>query len=765
MAHVGDFLIFTALAFSVASLVLYVLAWRGKEHLLALARRCFIVTAASVVVALGTLLYLILSHDYSVAYVYSYSSNDLPLGYLIASLWGGQEGTFLLWLFYTCILGVVMMFTAKQFEKGNMFFLNLFVLSLLLILIKKSPFEIMPVFKSDGAGLNPLLQNFWMTIHPPIMFIGFAGAIFPFCFAMTALIHRRYEIWSEAARRWTMFAWAALGVSLVMGGYWAYETLGWGGFWAWDPVENSSFIPWIFLTAQVHSLFIKRQRRGLMRFSMVVTALTFWSVLYGTFLTRSGVLADFSVHSFVDLGINSFLVGGLFTFIGIGAFLLIWRWRDITPERSFSSVNSRSYLVTLGVVMLFLGGVLVLLGTSAPLLTRLAEKPSNVGLPYYFATMTPIAIALLLLIGLFPAFKWNDGIAKRKLLIAGPIAAALTFTVLAATGVTAQVMYLLLFAMAAWALVVNLYVVVTGLLEKNLKPGYIAHVGLAVALIGAASSNGLETKETINLTQNQPVNAMGYQLTFTDVEQTTKGFDCHVDMRRGDEYVRATLPHEFPKNSEGVMKKPQVVNYLAYDIYLSPMSMTEAQVNDPGRLMLKKGETAKLDKYEFTFTQFDLTGAHGDEKSSDSVMTVAAEVSVKYNGKTEQLTPRMIVQRAGIDHVAATFDGGAGEVTIAGVRPEDGGVMLGIKGAFLPAGTTSDATLVIELSKKPLIGLFWIGALITFSGGLLSMRRGIRNGNQSEGLAAAVSPTTETDNQTAEKVPVQSLLTGETPGL
>ena len=172
-------------------------------------------------------------------------------------------------------------------------------------MLKKSPFELAPVVNAKRSGLNPLLQNFWMTIHPPIMFLGFLGAVFPFCFALTALVERKYHLWSEAARRWTMFAWSTLGVSLVMGGYWAYETLGWGGFWAWDPVENSSLIPWLFLTAQVHSLFIKQQRRGLMRFSLFVVCLTFWSVLYGTFLTRSGVLADFSVHSFVDLGINA----------------------------------------------------------------------------------------------------------------------------------------------------------------------------------------------------------------------------------------------------------------------------------------------------------------------------------------------------------------------------------------------------------------------------------------------------------------------------
>jgi cytochrome c-type biogenesis protein CcmF len=484
-----------------------------------------------------------------------------------------------------------------------------------------------------------------------------------------------------------------------------------------------------------------------MRFSLVVTALTFWSVLYGTFLTRSGVLADFSVHSFVDLGINAFLISGLFTFIGIGAFLILFRWREITPERSFSSVNSRSYLVMLGVVFLFLGGILVLLGTSAPLITRLAEKPSNVGLPYYFATMTPIAIGLLLLIGLFPAFKWNDGLSRKKLLYFGAAASVLMVLALTITGVTYRVMYLALFAAAAWAFVVNAYVAINGFREGKLKAGYIAHVGLSMALAGAASANGLETKETLTLTQNQPLAAMGYELTFTNVEQTPKGFDCHVDVRGDHDQFYAVLHHEFPKNAEGVMKKPHVETFALYDLYLAPSSFKEAEGSQAGRLTLKKGEPGKLDKYAFTFNKFDLSGAHGEAQTSDSVMSVAAELTVTYDGKTESVAPRMKVQPSGILHDAATFDAGNGTVTIAGVRPEDGGVIIDIQGAFVPAGNVVPASLVIEFSKKPLIQLFWLGAFIAFSAGLLTMRR------KKKGNVAAAEPT-----------PVTSLSSDQTSG-
>ncbi len=717
MARFGDYFIYAAFTFAILSAITFFLAWRGRDQYHNLARNFYRLAAGFVVAAIVTLLMLILRHDYSVAYVYSYSSNDLPWFFLVSSLWGGQEGTFLLWLTYTVILGTIMMATAKQFEKGNMFFLNLFIISLLLILIKKSPFEMSPVLREDGAGLNPLLQNYWMTIHPPIMFLGFSTAVFPFCFALTALVERKYHIWAEAARRWTMFAWCALGVSLVMGGYWAYETLGWGGFWAWDPVENSSLIPWLFLTTQVHSLFIKQQRRGLLRFSLFVVCLTFWSVLYGTFLTRSGVLADFSVHSFVDLGINAFLIGGLFFFVGLGSFWLILRWREIKPEKSYSKVASRSYLVTLGIVILFLGGWLVMLGTSAPLITRLAEKASNVGQPYYFTTMTPIGVAILLLTALFPAFKWNDGMSRKRLLFIGMAAGLATVATMLITGFTYQIIYLALFGCAAWSLTSNGYVFFSSLVQKKIKPGYLSHVGLATALVGAAIANGFQTKEQLTMIQNQPVKAMGYMLNFTSVTDTPKGFDCHVDVTDANgRYFTATLPHEFPKNSEGVMKKPYVANFLTHDLYLSPVSVDRPASNDAGTLFLKKGETSKVDKYEITFNRFEVPN-HG----TDSALSASALVTIKYDGKSEDVAPKINVVGKDVTPTTASFDQGRGTILIAGLRPEDGGVNLKVIGDFVVAAPPTPATLVMEFSNKPLIGLFWFGAMITFAGGALSM--------------------------------------------
>lgn len=755
MAYIGEYFVFLATVCAVGSALFYFLAWRGRDHLLNMARQFFRLTAAFVFASIGTLLYLILTHDFTVVYVFQYSSTELPLYYLISTLWGGQEGTFLLWITFVSIMGLVMMRTARDYERGNMFWISLFILSILVILLKKSAFELMPVWRAEGSGLNPLLVNFWMTIHPPIMFVGFAASVIPFSFGMTALVDRKYDSWAQAARRWTIFGWTVLGLAIVLGGYWAYETLGWGGYWAWDPVENASLIPWIFLTAQLHTLYVKRQRRGLIRFSLFMVMLSFWSILYGTFLTRSGVLADFSVHSFVDLGINQFLIGGLLTFVGLGLFMLVLRWRDIKPDPSFSTVNSRTYLVALGIVVTFVGGLLVLIGTSAPLLTRFTDNPSSVSLNYYFVTMTPVAIVMMFLIALVPAFKWQQGMHRPKLLIAGGAAMTLTMLTLVVTGFTYQVVYLLLFGGAAAALVTNGFVLARSLKNGKVFSAYLAHVGLAIMFIGAAASTDFQSKQTVSIPQNQSVQALGYDVRFANMVGTDKGFDCHLEVTHGDNQFTAVLPHEFPKNSEGVMRKPFVKNYLLDDLYISPLAIEEGEQSSAGQVYLEKGQVDHLDKYHVKFIDFETVGH--DEQQAD--MTAAAKLEISYDGKIEEVRPALLVKGQDITPTQVAFDGGRGEVSIVGVRPENGGVVLQFAGDFVGGGTTQASVLVLEITRKPLIQVFWLGTFMVFLAGVLIVTQ--RQGGKS-GIVTAVTADTSDDARQEQRAESEDIPTRST---
>lgn len=730
----GDFLIYDSLILFVGSAVCYALAWRGKAALRKPGRVLFTAGAACLLAVSAILMTLIITHDFSVSYVANYSSTDLPLYYLISTFWGGQEGTFILWMLFIAILGIPLMYTAgKKYEHGVMFYLSLILLSIMVIVIKKSPFELLPFTPLEGNGLNPLLQNYWMVIHPPTMFVGFAAAAFPFVFALTALTQRSYDDWVDKARRWTLFAWLFLGIALIEGGYWAYETLGWGGFWAWDPVENSSFIPWIFLTTQVHSTFIRKHRGGLTRFSMFMVCLTFLSVLYGTFLTRSGVLGDFSVHSFVDLGINNFLIGGLFFFMALTAGLFMWRWNDIRSAASFSSVASRSYLVTLGVVVLFLGGLLTLLGTSAPLLTRFTDTPAAVAISYYQITMNPIAIAILILLSLFPTFKWDSGVQRRWILVVAGAIAVVTYIVLFfAVDIHTQT-YMIILSLAPAAIWTNAYFLWKRSKKSYIASPYLIHVGLALLLVGATVSAGLENGTKVELRQGEEVHAMGYHLTFTGTEREgifESQFISISDPDGSNAFVAVTSSRTQVRDNS-VMRMPHVEQRLLYDIYLAPLALEMIGDEDPGLIMLAKEQTGSLGKYAITFNGFEVS-SHGDEGEEESELNRAeALVTISYDGKTEDIRPALVIQQDGLIPISAAFDSGAGEVFITNIDAENGAVALKFIGAFVPPREKEpQLSLVVEMTFKPLINLFWLGALTIFIGGGISLSHGPRKNSK-----------------------------------
>jgi len=242
---------------------------------------------------------------------------------------------------------------------------TLTLLGLLFILVRDSPFKMLGKTPTDGLGLNPLLQNNWMVIHPPIMFVGYAASAIPFAFAMASLWRRKYDGWAERAFPWALGGFIVLGTAITMGGYWAYKTLGWGGYWGWDPVENASFIPFLFGTTMIHGLHMERAKGRYRRANYVFAFLTYISVLYGTFLTRSGVLADFSVHSFVDLGISGWLTLLLGGFFLLGLYLLVTRWKQIPTEPNEDPFLSRGTFMVLATITILVAAVVITAGTSA----------------------------------------------------------------------------------------------------------------------------------------------------------------------------------------------------------------------------------------------------------------------------------------------------------------------------------------------------------------------------------------------------------------
>ncbi|MEO1367371.1 MAG: cytochrome c biogenesis protein CcsA, partial [Acidobacteriota bacterium] len=342
--------IWCSVIFAVASLWGYTLAAGGDQKALVYARRSYGFFALSIVLSAVVLGLALWRRDFRIEYVYQYSGLELADHFQIAAFWAGQKGSFLIWLLWSALMGLFVRRTAGRDEPTVMWAYLLTVFGLVLILAKNNPFVMLPETPMDGAGLNPLLQDDWMVIHPPVMFIGYAAAAVPYAFAMAAMWRGDTSNWASRAFPWTLFGFLVLGAGILMGGYWAYRTLGWGGYWGWDPVENASLIPWLLGVVLIHGLYLEKTRKRYRRLNLIIACLVYLSVLYGTFLTRSGVLADFSVHSFVDLGLSAWLVGLMLVHGGLAAALFLWRWKTVETTPNEDPLLSRGTFLVLSTI-------------------------------------------------------------------------------------------------------------------------------------------------------------------------------------------------------------------------------------------------------------------------------------------------------------------------------------------------------------------------------------------------------------------------------
>lgn len=396
-------------------------AGRGRPHLLSSARLGTYATCALVVVGVCVLAYAFQSHDFRIRYVARYSDRSMPWWYLITSLWGGQDGSLLWWTFLLAGYTVATTWWLRgRYTELQPWILatlmSIFIFFLLVMLFAANPFSTYirstPV---DGEGLNPLLQNYWMVIHPPSLYMGFVGWSVPFAIVVAALITGRLGTeWVRAARIWSMIAWTFLSVGLLLGCIWSYEELGWGGYWAWDPVENASFMPWLVGTAYLHSVIIQERYRMMKVWNVFLLCLTFIMTIFGTFLTRSGLIA--SVHSFARSDIGQYFAWYL-VFLIAGCFLLVfWRLPKLKAEHEIESLVSREFAFLLNNWVLLGMMVFVLASTTFPLLSEwLRGEEVTVGPGFYNKWMVPFGLVLLLLAGIGPLVSWRKATGSHLL--------------------------------------------------------------------------------------------------------------------------------------------------------------------------------------------------------------------------------------------------------------------------------------------------------------------------------------------------------------
>ena len=407
-------LVVSGCAFSIA-----VVSARGRGHLFPAARNAAYATCALVAVSVFLLAYSFQAHDFRIRYVAKYSDRSMPWWYLVTALWGGQDGSLLWW----CFLVSVWTALTIRWLKHRYVELAPYVLATLmsiigfftvLMLFAANPFSISPAsVPLDGEGLNPLLQNYWMMIHPPTLYMGFVGWSVPFAFVIAALITGRLkEEWIYAVRRWALAAWTFLAFGNLLGGLWSYEELGWGGYWAWDPVENAAFMPLLVGTAYLHSVMIQERRGMLKVWNVFLLCLTFIMTIFGTFLTRSGLIA--SVHSFARSDIGVYFAWYLVFLVVVCLGLIFYRLPLLRAENRIDSLLSREFAFVLQNWVILGMMLFVLIATTFPLISEWVRGETvTVGPGFYNKWMVPLGLVLMLLTGIGPLISWRRATGKN----------------------------------------------------------------------------------------------------------------------------------------------------------------------------------------------------------------------------------------------------------------------------------------------------------------------------------------------------------------
>ena len=608
-----------------------------------LGRAAFIIDAVSVFVIFGLLLYIVAAHRFEYHYAWNHSSRSLNFNYLLSCIWEGQEGSFLLWTIWHAVLGLVLMKTAKQWEAPVLTVFSLVQCCLATMIIGiyifdykigSNPFlllrdtEVMTAssapflhdqatgalkqdyltFIKDGQGLNQLLQNYWMVIHPPVLFLGFASTLVPFAFAISGLWTKNYSGWTKVALPWTLFSACILGTGILMGAAWAYESLTFGGYWAWDPVENASLVPWLILIAGLHTQVIFNATGHSLRATYLFFILSFIFILYSTYLTRSGDLQDTSVHAFTSLGLNWQLRIFVLLFLLPSAYLFIRRYKEIPSIAKEESSYSREFWMFIGSLVFFLSAGFIITATSLPVINKIFNTNFAMGEEVEFA-YNRILIFVAIVIGILTAItqylRYKDtpkSVFLKKIAVPTVVALITALLITFFGGINYDkyglgylaAIHVALFA-ALYAVISNALYIWAGLNGKlKAAGGSVAHVGFGLMLVGILISSskkevlswnttgiplnfdptsGEKSMENITLIKSIETDMGKYSTTYIDNDSTNESGSImyfKINFRKKDSSDEFTL---FPnlirntKGGEGFSNNPDSRHYWDKDIF------------------------------------------------------------------------------------------------------------------------------------------------------------------------------------------------------
>jgi cytochrome c-type biogenesis protein CcmF len=750
VGSIGRGLIFGALALFVASVALWALAKR-RESLAPWGARSFTFGALALFGAFGCLVSLFVTDQFHFQYVHDHNDKATDFAHKIAGVWAGQEGSFLLWSLAASVFGLAAVRHTGAYRRWFTISYATFLGSLAGIMSYETPFRVMlldgkAVMPPDGVGMMPALHNAWITIHPPTIFLGFGALTVLFCWAFAALATRDLDSWIRQVRPWAIIATTILGLGLCMGGFWAYETLGWGGFWAWDPVENVSFVPWCISVAFFHGAFVQVARRKWHYGNALLAAMGLLSFIYGTFLTRSGFLGDTSVHSFAEMDRSALrllvaLMAGAFLSFGalwLARLLQARRMAAADPveeaaQREFGGISKTgAYASTIWFMSFF--AVAAGFGMSVPLVMGLMGRDQKVVEEFlYHQTLAWVFIPTMIAMAIAPFLSWRSmGIKALWGRISTVLALSLGFAGLAliwakspfgvGASPEATVDFPLGFAaqLMPWMGVliwVCLFVVVANLwrigeLWKRARPtlgGMLMHIGVATTLLGLIVSRGFERSERFAVQEGRPASALGYTVTYLGNNGDFRNRDNAVKFQlqgHGEKFSMSPVLY-YRDGAQGELEPmswPDIYRHPFYDVYFTLGAM-QFEATDP------------------------LTFKVGEEK------LIGDEILIRYEKMVRQGEPGVAGTRFGAHLTIASADG---------KRHSTPWLSIGDNGPeFEPAPVNRDLVVFlqkmdaadqsvtlqlhwlkpqypVELFYKPMTILVWVGTGIMTLGGLIA---------------------------------------------
>lgn len=574
-------------------------AWSHRGELVRSGENAALAVWAFTTVAVADLLRGLVSRDFNLEYVAQYSSSTLPLHYTVAALWGGQAGSLLFWLAILTSMTAVVVLQNRQRNRALMPYVTatLMIVALFfasLVVFVTPPFQRLAFTPGDGRDLNPLLQNYWMMIHPPALYLGYIGCSVPFAFAMAALATGRLDdVWIRTTRQWTLFAWFFLSLGNLFGALWAYRVLGWGGYWAWDPVENAALMPWLTCTAYLHSVMIQEKKNMLKVWNMVLVILTFLLTLFGTFLTRSGVIS--SVHSFTQSGLGPFFLVFLLVAAVFAVSLLVWRLPALRSENEIDSMLSREAAFLVNNLILVGIAFAVFWGTIFPVLSEAVRGIKiTVGPPFFNRVNTPLGLVLLFLMGVGPLIAWRRASwpsLRRSFLWPGILGligggAAIgggvrNFYAIVSLSLCAFVLATIVQEFwrgvrARQAILHESWLVaLVRLVAKNRRRygGYIVHLGVVMIFLAITGTSAFRVEEQATVQPGASFRVGPYELRFDKVEawETAHAahLAAHVSVRQGHRLLDTLRPEKrFYKKPEQPATEVAIRSHLGTDLYV-----------------------------------------------------------------------------------------------------------------------------------------------------------------------------------------------------